>query len=59
MLEGFNVARIYAGNNFNLSAVTGLGICFLVITIPMTRLADYLVKRDQTSSGMPWRGRRG
>jgi polar amino acid transport system permease protein len=47
VLEGFNVARIYAGNNFNLSSVTGLGICFLVVTIPMTRLTDYLVKRDQ------------
>jgi polar amino acid transport system permease protein len=47
VLEGFNLARIYAGNNFNLSSVTGLGICFLVITIPMTRLTDYLVKRDQ------------
>lgn len=47
VLEGFNIARIYAGNSFNLSAVTGLGICFLVITIPMTRFADYLVKRDQ------------
>lgn len=47
VLEGFNIARIYAGNNFNLSSVTGLGICFLVITIPMTRLTDYLVKRDQ------------
>ena len=47
VLEGFNIARIYAGNNFNLSSVTGLGICFLIVTIPMTRLADYLVKRDQ------------
>jgi polar amino acid transport system permease protein len=47
VLEGFNVARIYAGNNFNLSSVTGLGLCFLVVTIPMTRLTDYLVKRDQ------------
>lgn len=47
VLEGFNVARIYAGNSFNLSSVTGLGICFLVITIPMTRLADFLVARDQ------------
>ena len=47
VLEGFNIARIYAGNNFNLSSVTGLGICFLVITIPMTRLTDFLVKRDQ------------
>lgn len=47
VLEGFNLARIYAGNHFNLSSVTGLGLCFLVITIPMTRVADYLVKRDQ------------
>jgi polar amino acid transport system permease protein len=47
VLEGFNRARIYAGNNFNLSSVVGLGICFVVITIPMTRLTDYLVKRDQ------------
>jgi len=47
VLEGFNVARIYAGNSFNLSSFAGLGICFLVITIPMTRLTDYLVKRDQ------------
>jgi polar amino acid transport system permease protein len=47
VLEGFNLARIYAGNHFNLSSVTGLGICFLIITIPMTRLTDYLVKRDQ------------
>ena len=47
VLEGFNVARIYAGNNFNLSSVTGLGILFLIVTIPMTRLTDYLVKRDQ------------
>ena len=47
VLEGFNIARIYAGNSFNLSAVTGLGICFLVITIPMTRFADFLVARDQ------------
>jgi len=47
VLEGFNLARIYAGNHFNLSSVTGLGICFLVITIPMTRFTDYLVRRDQ------------
>jgi len=47
VLEGFNRARIYAGNSFNLSSVTGVGICFLVVTVPMTRLADYLVKRDR------------
>jgi polar amino acid transport system permease protein len=47
VLEAFNLARIYAGQHFNLSAVTGVGICFLVITVPMTRLTDYLVRRDQ------------
>ena len=47
IFEGFAAASNYANNNFNLSSVTGLGICFLVITIPMTRLTDYLVKRDR------------
>jgi polar amino acid transport system permease protein len=47
LLEGFNRARIYAGNRFNLSPVVGLGLCFVVITIPMARLTDYLVERDQ------------
>jgi polar amino acid transport system permease protein len=47
VLEGFNLARIYSGNHFNLSSVTGLGLCFLVITIPMTRFTDYMVRRDQ------------
>ncbi|HUV11349.1 MAG TPA: ABC transporter permease subunit [Acidimicrobiia bacterium] len=47
IFEGFAAASNYANNNFNLSSVTGLGICFLVITIPMTRFTDYLVKRDR------------
>ncbi len=47
ILEGFNLARIYAGNEFNLSSVTLLGLMFLVVTIPMTRLTDYLVERDR------------
>jgi polar amino acid transport system permease protein len=46
-LEGFNRAKIYAGNHFNLSSVVGLGICFVIITIPMTRFTDWLVERDQ------------
>jgi polar amino acid transport system permease protein len=45
--EAFNIAQNNASNTFNLSAVTGVGLCFLVITIPMTRLTDVLVKRDQ------------
>ena len=47
LLEGFNRARIYSGNKFNLSPMVGLGLCFVIITIPMARLTDYMLKRDQ------------
>jgi polar amino acid transport system permease protein len=46
-LEAFNVARNTASLSGNLSAITGVAICFVAITIPMARLTDYLVKRDQ------------
>ena len=47
VLDGFRRAQVYAGTKFNLSSFTGLALCFVVITIPMTRLTDYLLKRDQ------------
>lgn len=47
VLEGFNRARIFSGNRFNLSPVVGLGLAFVVITIPMARLTDHLIERDQ------------
>ena len=47
LLEGFSRAQIYASSNFNSSSVVGLGICFVVITIPLARVTDYLIKRDQ------------
>jgi polar amino acid transport system permease protein len=40
-------ATLLKAKYFNLSAVTGASICFLVITIPFTRLTDYLIKRDR------------
>ena len=46
LLDAFNQSRIVASNEFNLSAVTGVGIAFVVITIPMARLADRLTARD-------------
>jgi polar amino acid transport system permease protein len=46
-LEAFNVARNTASLTGNLSALTGVAACFLVITIPLARLTDYLVRRDQ------------
>jgi polar amino acid transport system permease protein len=47
VLDGFRRAQIYAGTKFNLSSFTGLALCFVIITIPMTRLTDRLLKRDQ------------
>ena len=46
LLDAFNQARIVASNEFNLSAVTGVGIAFVLITIPIARLVDRLTARD-------------
>jgi polar amino acid transport system permease protein len=47
VLDGFRRAQIYAGTHFNLTSFTGLALCYVVITIPMTRFTDRLLKRDQ------------
>jgi polar amino acid transport system permease protein len=47
VLDGFRRAQIYAGSKFNLTSFTGLALCYVVITFPMTRFTDRLLKRDQ------------
>ncbi len=47
LLDAFNRARIIASNRFNLSAVTGVAISYIVITIPLAVVVDHLVRRDQ------------
>jgi len=47
LAEILNVASIIKSNTFNLSPVTGAAVFFLVVTIPFTRLVDYLIKRDK------------
>jgi polar amino acid transport system permease protein len=47
VLDGFRRAQIYAGTHFNLTSFTGLALRYVVITIPMTRLTDRLLERDQ------------
>jgi len=46
LLDAFNQSRIIASNSFNLSAVTGVGVVFVLITIPLARLVDHLTARD-------------
>jgi len=41
------VATILKSNHFNLSPITGAALFFLVVTIPFTRLVDYLIKKDK------------
>jgi polar amino acid transport system permease protein len=47
VLDAFNQSRIIASNHFNLSAVTIVGILFVLITIPQARFVDRLVEHDQ------------
>jgi polar amino acid transport system permease protein len=46
LAEGLQNANVYAGNNLNSTSVIGVALCFIVITIPMTRLVDWLLVRD-------------
>ena len=47
LAEILSIATIQKNNHFNLSPVTGAAVFFLVVTIPFTRLVDYLIKRDK------------
>ena len=47
LIEGANAAQIYAGTTLNVSSYVGIAVCFIVITIPLARLVDYLLVRDQ------------
>jgi polar amino acid transport system permease protein len=45
--EIFLIATIIKSTEFNLSPITGAALFFLVVTIPFTRLVDYLIKKDK------------
>ncbi len=46
--DALNRARFYANNNANaFSAFTAVALCYVIITIPLARLTDWLVARDQ------------
>jgi len=47
IIDAFNQSKIYASNKFNLSAVTTVGILFVLFTIPQARFVDRLLEREQ------------
>jgi polar amino acid transport system permease protein len=51
-IDAFGMAKIYAGNYFNLSSVTFVAIVFVLATIPQTRFVDYLIRRQARKTGV-------
>lgn len=49
IIDAFSQAKIYAANDFNLSAVTAVCFVFVLITIPQTRFVDYLLERTSVT----------
>jgi polar amino acid transport system permease protein len=47
LLEVLNRARLSSSDQFNLSPNLAAGLAFVVITVPLARFTDWLVKRDQ------------
>jgi polar amino acid transport system permease protein len=47
VVEILNYATLYKNQYFNLSPVTGAAIAYLIITIPVTRFVDYLIRIDK------------
>jgi polar amino acid transport system permease protein len=47
LLEVLNRARLASNTLFNLSPNLAAGVSFVIITIPLARFTDWLVKRDQ------------
>lgn len=47
VVEALQAAQDYANVTYNLSGLTVAGLLFIAITIPLTRLVDYLAKRDR------------
>lgn len=46
LLEGLNTARILVTAQSNLTALTGVSLCFLAVTIPLARFTDFLIRRN-------------
>lgn len=45
--EAFTTGQVYAAGLFNFTPILGAALCFLLITIPLTRFTDWLLERQR------------
>jgi polar amino acid transport system permease protein len=48
VLEVFNTSSVQRSRYFNMTPVVAAGVLFVIVTIPLARLTDWLIKRDQS-----------
>jgi polar amino acid transport system permease protein len=49
--EAFRKAQIYVAETFNFTAYLAAALLFLLLTIPLARFTDYLIRRQQQRTG--------
>ena len=47
MPEGFLMSQIFQQGTFNFTPILGAALCFLLVTIPLTRFTDWLLERQR------------
>jgi polar amino acid transport system permease protein len=45
--EAFNQGQIWKASDFNFTPILGVALCFLAITVPMTRFTDHMLERQR------------
>jgi polar amino acid transport system permease protein len=50
-IEAFRAAQIYAASTFNYTSLIAAALLYLCVTIPLTRLTDYLIARSMLEQG--------
>jgi polar amino acid transport system permease protein len=50
-IEAFRAAQIYSASKFNYTSLIAAGLLYLCVTIPLTRLTDYLIARSAFEQG--------
>jgi polar amino acid transport system permease protein len=50
-IEGFRAAQIISASTFNYTSLIAAALLYLSVTVPLTRLTDYLISRSMLEQG--------